>query len=115
MIYLADDFRFDDVAMKMYEIAARAQSNSVVVHAVDLLDSCRKVPCKGGGLLCTDFMNPVALGPMSSETGGELFLTERIAAAVHELRARRSAATLSPSGSRAPRESAPRGRGPAAR
>lgn len=108
VIYLADDFRFDDVAMKMYEIAARAQSNSVVVHAVDLLDSCRKVPCQGGGLLCTDFMNPIALGPMSSETGGELFHTERIAAAVHELRATRKCRYVvsfrkqSPKGKRAP-------------
>ncbi|PWU24352.1 MAG: hypothetical protein C5B48_06815, partial [Candidatus Rokuibacteriota bacterium] len=94
VIYLADDFRFDDVAMRMYEIAARAQSNGVVVNAVDLLDSCRRVPgvpciLSGGGLGCTMFREPVALTPLSADTGGKLFLTDRIASAVHELRSMR--------------------------
>lgn len=94
VIYLADDFRFDDVAMRMYEIAARAQANGVVVNAVDLLESCRKTagpPCikTGGGLACTIFKDPVALGPLSRDTGGKLFLTDRIASAVHELRSMR--------------------------
>src|SRR5437867_1997972 len=87
VIYLADDFRFDDVAMRMYEIAAGAQSNGVVVNAVDLLDTCRKVPgpgplpsCSaiGGGLGCTEFRIPVALNPLSHDTGGELCPTDRI-------------------------------------
>ena len=94
VIYLADDFRFDDVAMRMYEIAARAQSNGVVVNAVDLLESCRNIvgpPCirTGGGLACTIFKDPVALNPLSRDTGGKLFLTERIATAVHDLRSMR--------------------------
>jgi len=94
VIYLADDFRFDDVAMRMYEIAARAQSNGVVVNAVDLLDSCRRIvglPCMrgGGGLGCTMFRNPVALNPLSRDTGGKLFFTDRIASAVHDLRSMR--------------------------
>jgi hypothetical protein len=94
VIYLADDFRFDDVAMRMYEIAARAQSNGVVVNAVDLLASCRQIagpPCihTGGGLGCTMFKVPVALNPLSSDTGGKLFSTDSIASAVHELRSMR--------------------------
>jgi VWFA-related protein len=95
VIYLADDFRFDDVAMRMYEIAARAQANGVVVNAVDLLDSCRRIdgpPCvktDGGGLSCTMFEQPVALTPLSLDTGGKLFRMDSIASAVHELRTAR--------------------------
>jgi len=89
VIYLVDDFRFDDVAMRMYEIAARAQANGVVVNAVDLLDTCRAVLCQGGGLACTIFKDPVALNPLSRDTGGKLFATDRIASAVHELRSMR--------------------------
>lgn len=88
VIYLADDFRFDDVAMRMYDIAARAQSNGVVVSAVDLLDSCRSVPKAGLGY--TEFRQPVALTPLSADTGGKLFRTDQISSAVHELRAMRA-------------------------
>jgi hypothetical protein len=97
VIYLADDFRFDDVAMRMLEIAARAQSNGVVMSAVDLLHTCRSVqgpPCpdtpegrRGPG--CTEFKVPVALNPLSRDTGGRLFSTERIATALQELRSMR--------------------------
>jgi hypothetical protein len=91
VIYLADDFRFDDVAMRMFDIAARAQANGVVMSAVDLLASCRTVigpPCVkiGGGLGCTIFRDPIALNPLARDTGGQLFPTDRIAAAAHELR-----------------------------
>ena len=95
IIYLADDFRFDDVAMKMYDIAARAQANGVVVNAVDLLSTCRTVPgppcvkTGGGGLGCTEFRFPVALDPLSADTGGRLFRTDHIDKAVHELRSLR--------------------------
>lgn len=95
VIYLGDDFRFDDVAMKMYEIAARAESNGVVVSAVDLLSTCRAVPGPGdcqitsGGLGCTEFRTPVALNPIARDTGGQLFLADRIDTAVQELRAMR--------------------------
>jgi hypothetical protein len=94
VLYLGDDFRFDDVAMRMYEIAARAQANGVVVHAVDLLDSCRSISgwaCGGfppptGGLMCTAFEHPFALSPISRDTGGELFRTAGITPAVRALR-----------------------------
>ncbi len=94
VIYLGDDFRFDDVAFRMYEIAARAQANGVVVSAVDLIDICRRVPGPGqgpncprrGGLACTQFRSPLALGPISRDTGGELFRMDRIVPAVRELR-----------------------------
>ena len=95
VIYLGDDFRFDDVAMRMYEIAGRAQANGVVVSAVDLLDSCRGVPGWAcplgsprpmGGLGCTPFTSPVALNPLSRDTGGELFKMAQIAPAVRALR-----------------------------
>jgi hypothetical protein len=95
VIYLGDDFRFDDVAMRMYEIAARAQANGVVVSAVDLLESCRAIPgwaCPDGpppptgGLSCTPFSSPVALSPISRDTGGELFRAGQIASAVRALR-----------------------------
>jgi VWFA-related protein len=94
VIYLADDFRFDDVALRMYDIAARAQANGVVVSAVDLLSSCRRVvgqPCMdiASGLGCTMFREPVALNPMSRDTGGTLFGTERIDSAVQQLRSMR--------------------------
>jgi hypothetical protein len=94
VIYLADDFRFDDVAMRMYDIAARAQANGVVVSAVDLLSSCRRVvgrPCitVASGLGCTIFRDPIALTPISRDTGGTLFRTDRIAYAVSELRSMR--------------------------
>ena len=108
VIYLGDDFRFDDVAMKMYEIAARAQANGVVVNAVDLLSSCRIVPgpndnsgacpppppcnrprCDEGGLGCTVFKAPIALNPLSRDTGGALFRSDRIDTAVSELRSMR--------------------------
>lgn len=100
VIYLADDFRFDDVAMRMYEIAARAQANGVVVSAVDLLQSCRRVSGPGldhcpppslpsGGLGCTEFSVPIALTPLSRDTGGTLFRNPRIDLAVRELRAMR--------------------------
>ncbi len=92
VLYLADDFRFDDVAMRVPEIVGRAQANGVVTSAVDLLSSCRNVmgpPCvdTGGGLACTPFRTPVALAPMSLDTGGRLFNTDEIATAAHELRA----------------------------
>jgi hypothetical protein len=94
VIYLGDDFRFDDVAMRMYDIAARAQANGVVVNAVDLLATCRRVvgrPCitVPSGLGCTIFREPIALNPMSRDTGGALFRTDSIAFAVNELRSMR--------------------------
>jgi len=94
VIYLGDDFRFDDVAMQMYEIAARAQANGVVVNAVDLLATCRNVvgwPCGKvpSGLGCTIFRQPIALNPLSRDTGGALFGTDSIAFAVSELRSMR--------------------------
>jgi hypothetical protein len=94
VIYLGDDFRFDDVAVRMYGIAARAQANGVVVSAVDLLESCRSIPgppgCEGEGLGCSEFRQPVALSPISRDTGGRLFRNPSIAAAAAELRAMRS-------------------------
>jgi len=94
VIWLGEDFRFDDVAMRMYEIAGRAQANGVVVSAVDLIQACRSMPgpgCPGaaednGGLACTDWRVPVALNPISRDTGGNLYRDERIAAAVASLR-----------------------------
>jgi hypothetical protein len=97
VVYLGDDFRFDDVAFRMYEIAARAQANGVVVNAVDLVATCRSFDGPGpgrecpptGGLGCTEFNRPVALNPISRDTGGALFRHERIAEAVGELRSMR--------------------------
>ncbi len=49
VIYLGDDFRFDDVAMRMYEIAARSQANGVVVQrGGPSRYSCRSVRGPGG-------------------------------------------------------------------
>lgn len=98
LIYLGDDFRFGEIASRVDELAARAQANRVAIHAVDLLASCRSVPGPGdglmcpptGGLRCTPFRVPVALGPMSWNTGGQLFGTSSIAAAVHEVREARA-------------------------
>jgi hypothetical protein len=94
VIYLADDFRFDDVALRMYDIAARAQANGVVMSSMDLLASCRRVvgiPCikVPSGLGCTEWRDPIALNPLSRDTGGTLFLTDRIAFAAHEIRSMR--------------------------
>jgi VWFA-related protein len=95
LIYLGDDFRFDDVALSFYDLAARAQSNAVVVSAVDLLVSCRMVPgpeccspvpCAGGGLACTPFKTPLALVPIAHDLGGRLFSDASISRAVHQLR-----------------------------
>lgn len=84
VFYFGDDFRFDDVALQMYEFAARAQANQVSVHAVDLLADCRALPGPSpsldphcpleGGLACTDFRTPIALPFLSSNTGGRTFL-----------------------------------------
>ena len=96
VFYLADDFRFDEVTVRLNEIAGRAQANGVVVNAVDLLDSCRRVPGPGncrlltGGLGCTEFAQPLAIAQFAEPTGGRLFRTDRIAAAVHDLRSARS-------------------------
>jgi hypothetical protein len=79
VFYLADDFRFDDVALQVFDLAARAQANEVTMHAVDLLATCRSVPGPGcpdmpyGGLGCTDFRMPIALGYVAANTGGALF------------------------------------------
>ena len=79
VFYLGDDFRFDDVALQVYDLAARAQANRVSMHGVDLLESCRTQigpGCPGvdsGGLGCTEFKLPLALGIISTNTGGELF------------------------------------------
>jgi hypothetical protein len=93
VIYLADDFRFDDVAMRMYDIAARAQANGVVVSAVDLVWTCRRIAPSYGvspqGLGETPFRVPVALTPLAADTGGRLFSTDRIDQAVRELRSLR--------------------------
>jgi hypothetical protein len=93
VIYLADDFRFDDVAMRMYDIAARAQANGVVVDSMDLLWACRNSPSfppnHPMGLGDTEFRVPIALSPLAADTGGRFFRTDRIDQAVHELRAAR--------------------------
>jgi len=94
LIYLGDDFRFDDIALRVYDLAARAQANRVTIHAVDLLDSCRSTPGPGsgrtcpavGGLGCTPYRVPIALGPMSWNTGGQLFKTASIGTAVRRIR-----------------------------
>jgi VWFA-related protein len=79
MFYLGEDFPFDDVQQQVYDLAARAQANGVTIHAPDLLESCRSVPGPGcpevtfGGLGCTEFRRPVALGYLTVNTGGEVF------------------------------------------
>ena len=79
MFYLGEDFPFDDVQQQVYDLAARAQVNGVTIYAPDLLESCRSVPgpgCPGvstGGLGCTEFRRPVALGYITVNTGGEVF------------------------------------------
>jgi len=95
VIYLADDFRFDDVAMQVNKLATRAQANQVSMHAVDLLASCRTVPGPGctfaGGLGCTDFRKPIALGYVAASTGGILAdsSTATIASTVKRVRSMR--------------------------
>ncbi len=86
VIYLGDDFRFDDIAWWMWEFAARAQANGVVVSSIDLVDSCRTISFLAGGLAGTPFGHPLALGPISRDTGGELFRMDRIVPAVRALR-----------------------------
>lgn len=94
VIYLGEDFRFDDVALRMFEIAGRAQANGVVVSAMDLLDSCRRVqgaPCTQvtGGLGCSPWSSPVALNPIARDTGGSFYRNEKIGSALAALRASR--------------------------
>jgi len=89
MIYLGDEFRWDDVNPRMPEIAARAQSNGVVVNVMDLLSPCRQGECRAGGLACTEFKDPLSGALLSSSTGGKLFSGARIDSAVHELRSMR--------------------------
>jgi VWFA-related protein len=95
VIWLGEDFTHDDVAMRMFEIAGRAQANGVVMSAVDLLDTCRSLPgpgnchSMGGGLGCSPWRFPVALNPISRDTGGSLYRSESIARAVAALRAGR--------------------------
>jgi VWFA-related protein len=93
LIYLADDFRFDDeVALSLGDLAARAQANNVTLHAVDLLWTCRSVPgpgCPGfrrGGLQCSPWRTPVILGQVAANLGGRLFLSDSVAIAVQQLR-----------------------------
>jgi VWFA-related protein len=93
VFYLGDDFRFDDVVLQVYDLAARAQANQVSIHAVDLLESCRSAPGLGcdrmtrGGLGCTPFKRPIALGYMSVNTGGQMFhRTSSLAQAVQTVR-----------------------------
>lgn len=97
VFYLGDDFRFDDVALQVFDLAARAQANQVSVHAVDLLASCRGMPGPGcpnvtkGGLGCTPFNRPIALGHLSVNTGGTLFDdSSSLAQAVSTVRRMRS-------------------------
>jgi hypothetical protein len=79
MFYLGEDFPFDDIQLQIFDLAARAQANGVTIHAPDLLAGCRSVPGPGcpevifGGLGCTEFRRPVALGYITTNTGGELF------------------------------------------
>ena len=94
VIYLADDFRFDDVSMRMYEIAGRAQANGVVVNSMDMVWICRHLVGRVKddlplGLGETPFRVPVALVPFTADTGGRLFRTDRIDTAARELRALR--------------------------
>lgn len=94
LIYLGDDFRFEEFDAHLRLLAGRAQANRVTLHAVDLLTSCRTLPGPGGGLGCppvgglgcTPFRTPLALGPMSRITGGELFDTDSIGTAVRRIR-----------------------------
>ena len=92
VIYLADDFRFDEELLKFYDVAARAQANQVFIHAIDLLAPCRALPgpaCPGlsvGGLGCSEDEQPVALGYVSIGAGGTLFHHDDLPAAVRELR-----------------------------
>jgi hypothetical protein len=97
VFYLGDDFRFDDVAMQIFDLAARAQANRVSMHAVDLLESCRMQIGPGcpevttGGLGCTEFKYPAALGIISTNTGGALFKgSSSLADAVETVRRMRS-------------------------
>lgn len=93
VIWLVEDFWHDDVAMRIFELAGRAQANGVVMSAVDLLSSCRSIqgpPCvPSGGLACTDWSKPVGLNPFSRDTGGTFFRDESILRAVAALRAGR--------------------------
>ena len=91
LIYLGDDFRFEQIETRLFELAARAQANQVTLNAVDLLSSCRSTPgiecdSQAGGPGCTRWRTPVALGPMSRNTGGNLFRTEAVATAVSRIR-----------------------------
>lgn len=94
VIWLLEDFSHDDVAMRVFEFAGRAQANGVVVSAVDFLHTCRSIqgpgcPSESGGLACTPFKNPLAINPFTRDTGGTLFRNESIARAVAALRAGR--------------------------
>jgi VWFA-related protein len=86
VLYLADDFPFEEVKLRIYDMAARAQANRVTVHTVDLIQHCRSIACELGGLRCTAFRQPVALGPMASSTGGRLFNSGVVSQAVAEIR-----------------------------
>ncbi len=96
LIYLGDDFRFDELILRVQELAGRAQANHVTFHAVDLVAACRTMPGPGcpftvrGGLGCTPWSVPVALGPMAWNTGGQLFRSSSIGAAVRRIREMRA-------------------------
>jgi VWFA-related protein len=87
VLYLADDFRFDDLAVRMLEMAGRAQANRVTVNSVDLVTHCRKIGCDFGGLGCTEYRSPLGIGPIAAETGGRLFTSGNVVQAVESLRA----------------------------
>ena len=93
LIYLGDDFRFQDLDAHVDKLAGRAQANRVTIHAVDLVASCRTIRGPGradcpptGGLGCTPWNVPVALGPLSWNTGGQFFRSESIGTAVRRIR-----------------------------
>ncbi|HEX5043127.1 MAG TPA: hypothetical protein VFV75_09490 [Candidatus Polarisedimenticolaceae bacterium] len=103
VIWLVEDFSHDDVAMRVFQLAGRAQSSGVVMSAPDLLDSCRSIPvippcpppdcvgaaCRcGGGLGGTMWAYPVGVS-LAAETGGNVFPDESIARGVAVLRAQR--------------------------
>jgi hypothetical protein len=91
LLFLSDDFRLEDIGLRFLEIAADAQSNGVSVHAVDMLDSCRREPGPGcrpgpGGLLCTQWRSPAGIGYLATHGGGRIFRQDDVAGAVDDLR-----------------------------